>query len=105
MQKKYNNHDWDITFIHKNPQNKNNCFNMKYSKGYLISTKIDETYYNILISSDTINSGSNHNFKLYKKFVLPILVNADIIENRDYLPEFDEEKIKIILKDIEEIEY
>lgn len=103
--KKYNNHDWDITFIHKNPQNENNCFNMKYSKGYLISTKIDETYYNILISSDTIHSGSNHNFKLYKKFVLPILVNADIFENRDYLPEFDEEKIKIIIKDIDEIEY
>ena len=103
--KRYNNHDWDITFIHKNPQNENNCFNMKYSKGYLISTKIDETYYSILISSDTLNSGSNHNFKLYKKFVLPILVNSDIIENRDYLPEFDEEKIKIILKNLDEIEY
>lgn len=59
----------------------------------------------ILISSDTINSGSNHNFKLYKKFVLPILLNSDIIENRDYLPEFDEEKINIIIKNLDEIEY
>ena len=75
---------------------------MKYSKGYLISTNIDETYYNILISSDIINSGPNHNFKLYKDFVLPILINSEIIEHINHLPKFDDEKIKIIMKELDE---
>ena len=100
--KKYNNHDWEIIFIHKTPQNENNCFDMKYSKGYLISTNIDETYYNILISSDIINSGPNHNFKLYKDFVLPILINSEIIEHTNHLLKFDDEKIKIIMKELDE---